>query len=235
MYVFSHGIYLPAVSSGIHYRRRDEDDLDEREADGAERLGRDRLGAENDRPELDRVDGALIDGRDALGALDLVEGTERVTLGALRDADGALRDTFGTLDEEERREELIDGALLELRELDDAEGLLLVLLRLVGALRTGVRVEREAFDRVVLRGTLILRDLLLDEDDPEGLLLVMLRLVGALRTGVRVVREELERVVLRGTLVLRDLLLDEEDAELRGDSLTEPLPGEILRLGGALL
>lgn len=97
---------------------------------------------------------------------------------------------LGTLDaEEDRREELIDGALLELRELDAAEGLLLVLLRLVGALRTGVRVEREAFDRVVLRGT----------------------------------------------LVLRDLLLDEEAAELRGDSLTEPLPEEILRLGGAFL
>jgi uncharacterized protein YjbI with pentapeptide repeats len=104
-----------------------------------------------------------------------------------------------------------------------------------GALGAGVRTELDELDGAVLRGTLMLRDLLLDEDDVEGALLVMLRLVGALRTGVRTELEELDGAVLRGTLTLRDLLLGEDVAELRGDSLTEPLPEEMLRLGGAVL
>ncbi|MEA3364695.1 MAG: hypothetical protein U9Q79_03555 [Candidatus Hydrogenedentes bacterium] len=81
----------------------------------------------------------------------------------------------------------------------------------------------------------MLRDLLLEEDDVEGALLVMLRLLGPLGIGVRVEREELDGAVLRGTLMLRDLVRGEDVAELRGDSLTEPLPEEMLRLGGVLL
>jgi hypothetical protein len=72
---------------GVHYRPRDE-----READGA-----DRLGAENDRPELERDEGALIDGRDVLGALDLTDGAGRDTLGIDREGEGALRTALGAL------------------------------------------------------------------------------------------------------------------------------------------
>jgi hypothetical protein len=104
-----------------------------------------------------------------------------------------------------------------------------------GALRAGVRTELEELDGAVLRGTLMLRDLLLEEDDVEGVLLVMLPLDGALRVGVRTELEELDGAVLRGTLTLRDLVLGEDVVELRGDSLAELLPEEILRLGGAVL
>ena len=103
------------------------------------------------------------------------------------------------------------------------------MLRLVGALRIGVRTELEELEGAVLRGMLMLRDLLLEGDGVEGVLLVMLRLVGALCIGVRTELEEFEGAVLR------DLLLGEDVAELRGVSLTDPLPEEMLRLGGALL
>lgn len=86
--------------------------------------------------------------------------------------------------------------------------------RFVGALLMGVRTEL---------------------DELDGAVLVMVRLVGALRTGVRTELGEFDGAVLRGTLMLRDLLLGEDVAEPRGGSLAEPLPEEILRLGGAVL